>query len=46
MGHFIYTVIGKLQLDDLLQLVDKMRDTFEDMLNSFFTSGTLDKVVK
>jgi hypothetical protein len=46
MGRIIYVVIGTLQLDDLLQFVDKMRDTFEDILNPFFTSGTLDEMVK
>jgi hypothetical protein len=46
MGCIIYVVIGKLQLYVLLQFVDKMRDTFEDILNPFFTSGTLDEMVK
>jgi hypothetical protein len=46
MGRMIHVVIGKLQLDDLLQFVDKMHDTFEDILNPFFTSGTLDEMVK
>ncbi len=45
MGHIIYVVIGKLQLNDLLLFVDKMRDMFEDILNPFF-SGTLDEMVK
>ncbi len=45
MGRIIYTVIGKLQLDNLLQFVDKMQDTFEGILNPFFTSATLDKMV-
>ena len=46
MGRIIYVLIGTLQLDELLQFVDKMRDTFEDILNPFFTSGTLDEMVK
>ncbi len=45
MGCIIYVVIGKLQLDDLLLFVDKMHDTFEDILSPFFTSGTLDEMV-
>ena len=46
MGRIIYTVIGNSQLDDLLQFVDKMKDTLKGILNPFFTSGTLNKMVK
>jgi hypothetical protein len=45
IGHIIYVVIRKLQSNDLLLFVDKMRDMFEDILNPFF-SGTLDEMVK
>jgi hypothetical protein len=45
-GHIIYTVIGKLEYNYLMEFLDRMWFTFEDILNPFFTCETLDDMVK
>ncbi len=45
-GRILYTGIGKLEYNYLMEFLDRMQITFEDILSPFFTCETLDDMVK